>query len=158
MSALHTAAAIARDECVCMLTLFCCSLLATRRSPTCLFLAVALQCAEGQLGARGCLHLRQKLRVAHSTGCAIAVADGPCNVTTDLCCTECTCSACAWFALQRGRSGIPPLLPALHCSLSSSDRMSVRECSEGVSGVAWSVLEEDVMLGFGTQMLHSWVE
>jgi hypothetical protein len=120
--------------------------------------SVALQCAEGQLGARGCLHLRQKLRVAHCKGCAIAVADGPCNVTTDLCCTECTCSACAWFALQRGRSGIPPLMPALHCSLSSSDRMSVRECSEGVSGVTWSVLEEDVMLGFGTEMLHCCVE
>jgi hypothetical protein len=78
----------------------CCSLFATRRSSICFFLAVALQRAEGQLRASGCLHLWQKLRVTHSSGCAIAVADGGCNVTAYLRCTECTCPACALLALQ----------------------------------------------------------
>jgi hypothetical protein len=100
VSALHTRAASAHRACVCVLTLICCSLFATRRSSICFFLAVALQRAEGQLRASGCLHLWQKLRVAHSSGCAIAVADGGCNVTAYLRCTECTCPACALLALQ----------------------------------------------------------
>jgi hypothetical protein len=49
-------------------------------------------------------------------------------------------------------------MPALHCSLSASDPMSVRKCSEGANGVAWSVLEQDVMFGFCSEMLHGCVE
>jgi hypothetical protein len=158
VSALHTAAAITRDDCVYMLTLFCCSLLATRRASTCLFLAVALQRAEGQLSASGCLHLWQKLRVAHSTGCAIAVADGRCNVTAHLCCTECTCSACACLALQRGRSAIPLPMPAAHHLGSALHCMTTSKSSEAASSVMWSVLEEDVMLGFCIEMSHCCVE
>jgi hypothetical protein len=36
--------------------------------------------------------------------------------------------------------------------------MAARECGEAASGVACSVLEEDVMLGFSAQMRHGCVE
>jgi hypothetical protein len=36
--------------------------------------------------------------------------------------------------------------------------MTSSECSEGASGVMWSVVEEDVMLGFGADMRHGGVE
>jgi hypothetical protein len=32
--------------------------------------------------------------------------------------------------------------------------MATRECNEAASGVMWSILEQDVMLGFSAQMLH----
>ena len=36
--------------------------------------------------------------------------------------------------------------------------MATRECSEAASGVMWSILEQDVMLGFSAQMLHRYME
>jgi hypothetical protein len=45
-------------------------------------------------------------------------------------------------------------VPHAQQPLASLHSMAMRECSEAASSVIWSVLAEDVMLGFSTQLLH----
>ena len=45
-------------------------------------------------------------------------------------------------------------MPPLHGSCSAADCVATSERNEAASGVMWSVLEEDVMLGFGAEVRH----
>jgi len=49
-------------------------------------------------------------------------------------------------------------MPLSHCLSAALDVMASSECGETASGVSSRVLEEDVVLGFGAEMLHRAME
>jgi hypothetical protein len=49
-------------------------------------------------------------------------------------------------------------MPLSHCLSAALDVMASSECGEAASGVSSRVLEEDVVLGFGAEMLHRGME
>src|ERR1700732_2647231 len=81
-------AAAGTVACLCVLTFFCCSLLATCLPCGQLVVAVALQRPQRHILACGCLDLRQQLAVVHHASAAIAVADRGSDMTLDLCAAE----------------------------------------------------------------------
>ena len=89
---------------------------------------------------------------------AVGGEDGDTHVSADLCSAQHTCLAAACLALQRGRAAIPSLEPAAQDIASALHCMATGEGVEAASGIVWSILEEDVMLGFGAEMLHGRVE
>jgi hypothetical protein len=117
-----------------------------------LLLPVSAQGAEGELLARLALHLRQQVGVADGAMRAVGGESRRTDVTTDLCAAQHAWSAAACLLLQRGRRPIPALMPSADGSLSSLHTMATGECSEAVSAAAWSVLEEDGVLGVGAEV------
>jgi hypothetical protein len=83
---------------------------------------------------------------------------GGAYVSADLCCSEHASFAGACLALQRHRAAVPALVPALHCPRASCYNVTGSESGKAASGVVWSVLEEDVVLGFGAEMRHGCAE
>jgi hypothetical protein len=49
-------------------------------------------------------------------------------------------------------------MPLSHCLSAALDVMASSECGEAASGVSGRVLEENVVLGFGAEMLHRGME
>jgi hypothetical protein len=139
------------------LTLLCSSLLAAFACRVQFLLAVALDRRERHIRVGRRLHLRQECRVGHSPRCAIGIANGGGNVTTDLCAAECAWSAAAHSLLQRLRRAIPSAMPRGEQCRSAGYTMASSERLEAVTPLAWSVLEEDVMLGIGAEMRHGCV-
>jgi hypothetical protein len=84
--------------------------------------------------------------------------DGRAHVTADLCSAERACLATACLALQRGNAAVPPTMPLAHHLASALDCMAARERGKAASGVVWSVLKEDVVLGLGAEVWHGCVE
>jgi hypothetical protein len=62
------------------------------------------------------------------------------------------------MALQRGRAAVPTLEPAAQDVASSFHCMAACERVKAASGIMWSVLEEDVVLGLGAELRHGGME
>ena len=139
------------------LTLLCSSLLATFACCVLFLLAVALDRRERHIRVRRRLHLRQECRIGDSPRCTIGIANGGSYVTTDLCAAECAWSAAACSLLQRLRCVIPAAMPLREQCRSAGYTVASSERFESVTPRARSVLEEDVMLGLGTEMRHGCV-
>jgi hypothetical protein len=120
-----------------------------------LLLAVALQRTEGHLGACFLPHRWQQLGVVDGAMRAVGGKDGRTHVSADLCFAQHARSATALTLLQRARCAIPAAVPILQCAPSSLDGVTERECSEAVSARAWSVLEEDCVLGLCAEVRHA---
>lgn len=79
-------------------------------------------------------------------------------VTADLRSAEQRCFACACLPLQRGRRAVPAIVPVTYDICSSLDCVTTSKRNEAATSVAWSILEEDVVLGFGAVVRHGVVE
>jgi hypothetical protein len=117
-----------------------------------------LQRAQGELLARFALHLWQQIGVVDGAMRAVGGEDWGTHVSAHLCSAEDAWSALARTLLQRGRRAIPPLMPPQQHPPSALHRVAARERSEATSGVARSVLEEDVVLGFSAEVRHCYEE
>jgi hypothetical protein len=140
--------------CCCALTLVCCPLLALFVSPTQLLLAVALQRAKGNLAACFLPHFWQQLRVVYGVMRAVGGEEGGAHVSADLRFAQHAWSARTRLLLQRGRRAVPALMPTRDCAAAPGHCVASGKCAEGASGIVWSVLEQDVMLGLGAEMRH----
>jgi len=83
---------------------------------------------------------------------AVGGEDRGAHVSADLCCAERTWPAAACLALQRGRAAVPAFEPAAQYLTPAFDCMAASECGEAATGVVWSVLEEDLLLGLGAEV------
>jgi hypothetical protein len=80
--------------------------------------------------------------------------DGRTHVSADLRWCERWWSARSLLLLQRLRCTVPSIVPVADDICASLHRVTTSESGEAVSGRAWSVLEEDRVLGVGAEVRH----
>jgi hypothetical protein len=136
------------------LTLLCCSLDAACAARSKRLLAVALHCPQRHLSACVLAHRVDERCVAHQAMRAVGPTDGSGYVLLHLSAAECALFAAACSSLQRLRRAVPARVPPLHCALATAHTMSRSERSKAAGTALWSILEEDVVLGFGAELRH----
>jgi hypothetical protein len=85
---------------------------------------------------------------------AVGGEDGRTHVSLHLSAAERTRPAPPLPLLQRGRRSVPAIMPMANNVCSASDSVATSESSEAMSGGAWSILEEDRMLGLCAEVRH----
>ena len=126
-----------------------------RLASSSLLLPVASDRARSHLFSRPLLDCWLEFAVVNGLMLPVLSADGRCNVALHLLWSEAAWSPGSLRMLQRCRGAIPASEPVLDRSASSGYGMAMRKRSEVVSGGAWRVLEEDLMLLLWCELLHA---
>ena len=102
-------------------------------------------------------HWLHQLAVVDGLVRTVLPTNGCSDVTLHLLWCETAWSPGSLRVLQRRSRAVPASEPILDGSASSGYGVAMRECTEAVSGGAWRVLEEDLMLLLWCELLHAWL-
>lgn len=93
----------------------------------------------------------------HGAMRAVSGEDGRTHMSAHLRFAEYAWSACSFLVLQRLRCAVPLAVPFVDGLLASRHTMLSSKRREAVSGRGGSVLQQDVVLGVCTELLHGCV-
>jgi len=138
-----------------LLTLICCPLDPSALPRSQLLLAVSSHSSQAHIFSSGGAHASQQVWVVDGAMCAIRRSYRGGDVSRHLRSAQHARSPRARTLLQRSGRAVPLPVPEAEQTRSSLHCMATSECRKAASGVAWRVLEEDVVLGFGAEVRHS---